>query len=105
MANHYRRALPAMAACRVGDAVRVQACGCFRSAHIVRATAVNAAIVSRGTHRSALQCRAALDPAQLLEPVGDALRRLTPDVQLRCGATLPSAIGGPLRFIGIIWPA
>ena len=46
VANRYRRALPAMAGCRVGDAVRVQACGRFRPPRIIRETAVTPRIVS-----------------------------------------------------------
>ena len=99
VADRHRRALPAMAGYRVGDAVRVQACGRFRPARIVRATAVTPRIVSLGSHRSVLQCGAALDPAQPL-----ARRRRAapahPDVQFRYRAALPSVIGRPLHFIG-----
>ena len=48
VADRHRRALPVMAGYRVGDAVRVQACGRVRPARIVRATAVTPRIVSLG---------------------------------------------------------
>ena len=50
VADRHRRALPAMAGYRVGDAVRVQACGRFRPARIVRATAVTR-LAAAGTAR------------------------------------------------------
>jgi len=87
VADRHRRALPAMAGYRVGDAVRVQACGRFRPARIVRATAVTPRIVSLGSHRSALQCGAALDPAQPL-----ARRRRAAPAHPRRPVPLPGGV-------------
>ena len=69
VADRHRRALPAMAGYRVGDAVRVQACGRFRPARIVRATAVTPRIVSLGRSqicaamRGCPRSRTALSPS------------------------------------------
>jgi hypothetical protein len=82
-----------MAACRVGDAVRVQVCGRFRPTRIVRATTVMPDAADRLARQSQICAAAPGHPRSHIAPLA-CRRRATPgpDVYSLAGLHLPQFI-------------